>query len=116
MTVLNSKEKFERGITSRNTDLKSLVVKRLEEIVDIKYKLLKVESIFFEKEGGEISYISISNGYNILIRNNGTRVFPRAANGKELVDIINCLNSNNFYGYITDVDKKKYKIRPKNKK
>lgn len=118
MTVLNTKEKYEyRGITtSRKLDLKSIVVKKLEEIVDKKYNLLKVKSIYFEKDGGIISHISITDGYNILISKNGTRIFPRAVNGHELIDMINCLKLNRFYGYITDTDNKKYKIRPKNKK
>lgn len=115
MTVPNIKEK-PMYVTTKNLDIKSIVIKKLEEIVEKKYSLLKVKAIYFEKDGGDISYISVSDGYNILIRKDGSRVFPRAVNGHELLDIINCLRLNRFYGYITDADNKKYKIRPKNKK
>jgi len=96
-------------------DLRDRVIKKFENLVTPKYKLLQTNTIFFEKEGGEISYVTCKEGYNIFVRKDGIRTFPRAIDGKEFMEIIHCLKKNKFFTYIY-TDNQRCKVRPKAKK
>jgi hypothetical protein len=98
----------------KRMDLKEIAIRRMENLINPKFKLLKTKKIYFEKDSGEISSISCEDGYNIFYRITGGRVFPRAVNNRELIDIINCIDRGNIYSWSLIGDQK-YKVRPKRK-
>jgi hypothetical protein len=65
-------------------DLKTTAQQTFEKLVNPKYKLLKTYTIYFEKEGGEISSVSALDGYNICFRKDGSRIFPRGSGWKRI--------------------------------
>jgi hypothetical protein len=99
-------------IRTRRIDLKQAAIDKFDSLIKEKYKLLKTDTIWFEKSEGDISHTSCLDGYNIFYRHNGTRVFPRAVNGRELLLIINAIKNNDFYGFIK-LDNQRCKVRPK---
>ena len=99
-------------IRTRRIDLKQAAIDKFESLIKEKYKLLKTDTIWFEKSEGEISHASCTDGYNIFYRHNGTRIFPRAVKGRELILIIEAIKSNNFFGFIK-IENQRCKVRPK---
>jgi hypothetical protein len=104
---------------NRRLDLKQKCIDKLETVSNRKFPILRTNKLYFEKPIGEISAIlretptsPYSSPWNVLIRTNGTRVFPRAVDGKYLIEIIEALQSNRFFSYI-DREGEKCKIRPK---
>jgi hypothetical protein len=99
-------------IRTKRIDLKQLAIDRFNFLIKEKFKLLKTDTIWFENSEGEVSHASCRDGYNIFYRHNGTRVFPRAVKGKELVQIIESIKGDNFFGYLK-IDNQRCKVRPK---
>ena len=97
---------------NKRLDLKQLAIDKLDKVAKIKFPIIKTDKIYFEKPIGEISSIIRETSYQILIRTNGTRVFPRAIDGKYLIQMINELQNNKFFGYI-DHEGQKCKIKQK---
>jgi hypothetical protein len=104
---------------NKRLDLKQLCIDKLESTSAKKFPILKTNKIYFEKPIGEITAIQKETGnnntgrsWNILIRSNGTRVFPRAVDGKYLIQMIAALQSNKFFGYI-EHEGQKCKVKPK---
>jgi len=102
-------------IRTRRIDLKQVAIDKFNSLIKDKYKLLKSDTIYFEKEKGEISLVTCADGYNIFVRKNGSRVFPRAVVGKELLDIIDCVKNDKFFTYIK-IKEQNCKVRPKVKR
>lgn len=99
-------------IKTRRIDFKQITIDKFDSLIKEKYKLLRTDTIYFEKENGDISSVTCSDGYNIFLRKAGYRIFPRAVNGKELLDIIQCIKDNKFYTYLKIKDQN-CKVRPK---
>jgi hypothetical protein len=99
-------------IRTRRIDLKQVAIDKFDSLIKDKYRLLKSDTIYFEKENGEVSSVTCTEGYNIFSRRNGSRVFPRAVVGKELLDIIDCLKNGKLFSYIKIKDQN-CKVRPK---
>ena len=93
-------------------NLRERVVKKFVSLIEPKYDLLKTKKIYFDKTQCEISYVTCVEGYNIFVRHDGSRVFPRAIDGKELMDIIQCVKKNDIYTYIY-TENQKCKVKPK---
>jgi hypothetical protein len=99
-------------IRTRRIDLKQVAIDKFDSLIKDKYRLLKSDTIYFEKETGEVSSVTCAEGYNIFLRRNGYRVFPRAVVGKELLDILDCIKNGKFFTYIKIKDQN-CKVRPK---
>ena len=104
---------------NKRLDLKQLCIDKLESTSLKKFPILKTNTIYFENPIGEIMAISRQTGvnntgqaWNVLIRTNGSNVFPRAIDGKYLIKMIDYLQSNKFFGYI-EHQGQKCKVRPK---
>jgi hypothetical protein len=102
-------------IKTRRIDLKQITIDKFDSLIKDKYKLLKSDTIYFEKEKGEVLSVTCSDGYNVFVRKNGYRIFPRAVDGKELLDIIDCVKNDKFFTYIKIKDQN-CKVRPKVKR
>jgi hypothetical protein len=97
---------------NKRLDIQELVLKKLDKIIYPKYRLFRNNKIYFEKEGGEISCISCADGYNIFFRKDGSRVFPRAVQNRELYEIVKCIERGDIYSW-SIIGDQKCKVRPK---
>jgi hypothetical protein len=93
-------------------NLRDRVIRKFESLIEPKYDLLKTKKIYFDKTLGEISHVTTAQGFNIFVRHDGSRVFPRAIDGKELMDIIQCIKKNDIYTFIY-TENQKCKVKPK---
>lgn len=98
---------------SNKINLRQRAISKFESLLMPKYRLLKTNTIFFDKELSEVQYVTCKDGYNVFIRKDGSRVFPLAVKGKDLIDIIHCLNQNKFFSYVY-TEEQRCKIKPKN--
>lgn len=98
-------------ITNR-INLRQKAIRKFESLIMPNYKLLKTNTIFFDKELIEVKYATCKDGYNIFVRKDDSRVLPMAVNGKDLMDIINCLNQNQFFSYVY-TGEQRCKVKPK---
>ncbi len=99
-------------MSTNRINLRKKAIKTFEKLITRNYKILKTHTIFFDKELIEVSYVTCKDGYNIFVRRDGSRVFPIAVNGKDLIDIINCLNQNQFFSYVY-TDAQRCRVKPK---
>lgn len=86
-------------IRTKKINLKQITIEKFDSLIEDKYKLLKSDTIYFDKESGDIEMVTFRDGYNVFLKKGGYRIFPRAVNGKEFIDIINCIKENKFYSY-----------------
>lgn len=93
-------------------NIKEKVIQKFESLLTPKYRLLSTDAIYFENFSGNISYVTCKDGYNIFVRKDGSRVFPRAIEGKDLMDLIQCLKKNNYFGYFY-VENQRCKVKSK---
>lgn len=103
--------------TKRFLDLKTKAIDKLLKVSGPKFKLLKTNKIYFDKPIGNITALTNETGednWNVLIRLDGTRVFPRAVDGSDLLKIIKNLETNQFFSYL-EINGTKSRIRPKRK-
>lgn len=84
-------------VRTKRMNIRQIIIEKFDLLIEEKYKLLKSDTIYFDKESGEIESVNFRDGYNVFFKKGGWRIFPRAINGKEFLDIINCIKNNKFY-------------------
>lgn len=99
-------------IYNKRLDIKDIAVNKLNRIITPKYKLLRTKKIWFNHNPGDISSITFEDRYNILVRTNGSRVFPRAIKGEHLLKLISYIESNDIFTYF-ESNGQKCKVKPK---
>lgn len=93
-------------------DIKTNTLNKLYEVSKTKSDLLNSDEIWFDKPIGEFLYILVGTSFNWLFRQDGSKVYPRGINGKDLITAISSIKNNEIFSY-NEIDGRKIKVRMK---
>ena len=101
--------------THKRLDLKEIAMNKLESLVQGKCNVVKADNVWFETPVNDIICANHKYGYFTFTQKSGTYVYSNAIKGKDLVNMIEQINSNRFFSYVESNNGKFIKIRPKRK-
>ena len=96
-------------------DIKDIAINKLEKLVKRKCLSIKVDNIWFDRPVGNIMCVNMKYGYITFAQKDGTYLYINSIKGKDIVNMIDQIKSNNFFSYTETKTSvlRSLKIRPK---